>query len=326
LTSFHAFITPPFFALPFVYLSRLYYPVSFIVWSLIGFTGLWLSIRWLGYRQPWSPFFWCLTFFPVFAAISFGQNSLISLTILSLVYWSWRREKTLLAGLIGSLVLFKPQLALGILILWLFDWRRSWRAVIGFVLGGSCLSVLSFILMPNASQVYIKLALTELSALNTKAGYPLWHLHTINGFWLLLFPGQSWLANIALLIFALIGIYYFLRLYRLFQCDQAILYAFAIGLTLLITPHAMIYDWSLLLIPALLLWAYQPAHRPHWQASFAVIWLVSLISGVLAYLQLKVLPIAIQISLPIFLFILVDSYLTLVKGSKPSMLLQELSQ
>jgi hypothetical protein len=319
LTSFHAFITPPFFALPFAILSRLSYPLSFIAWSLIGLLGLWLSIRWLGYPRPWSPFFWSLTFFPIFAAISFGQNSLVSLTILCLVYWFWKRDKMLLAGLAGSLVLFKPQLALGILILWLFDWHRSWRAILGIGLGGICLSTLSLIWMPDASLAYLNFMLTELPALNTQAGYPLWHLHTVNGFWLLLFPGQSWLANLTLLLTFLIGGFYFYRLCRQFQAHRAVLYAFAIGLTLLVTPHAMIYDWSLLLIPALLLWAHQPAHRPHWQASFAIIWIISLLSGVLVYLQLKILPIAIQISVPIYLFILADSYLTLINVSKPTL-------
>ena len=80
----------------------------------------------------------------------------------------------------------------------------------------------------------------------------------------------------------------------------------AICFTIFITPHAMIYDWVLLLIPAVLLWQAYPELKQYLKVVFAGIWLVSLLSGPLTFLQLKFLPVAVQISVPITLILLVD--------------------
>jgi alpha-1,2-mannosyltransferase len=93
LTSFHAFITPPFFAWLYVPFASLPYTWSFIIWSLLSLLFLWASIKLLTVEKPIIGFLWSLTWFPIFAAISFGQNSLLSLFLLSLTYWLWRKDK-----------------------------------------------------------------------------------------------------------------------------------------------------------------------------------------------------------------------------------------
>ena len=125
----HAFITPPFFAWVFVPFSLLPYMWSFAIWSLLGLAPLWLSLRWTGASQPGRWFGWALTLFPVFASISFGQNSLLSLGVLSLTYLLWCRERRWLAGLVCSLVLYKPQLALGVGFLWLLELAARFKSV-----------------------------------------------------------------------------------------------------------------------------------------------------------------------------------------------------
>ena len=105
LTNFHAFITPPFLAWLFVPLSLLPYIWSFITWSILGIVFLWISIRLLLSIQPVKSLLWSLTWFPIFAAISFGQNSLLSLFLFSLTYWLVKKEKLLAAGFVSSLLL-----------------------------------------------------------------------------------------------------------------------------------------------------------------------------------------------------------------------------
>jgi hypothetical protein len=94
----------------------------------------------------------------------------------------------------------------------------------------------------------------------------------------------------------------FLRYYQSHRDDKFLIFAAAIGFTLLITPHAMIYDWSLLLIPAIILWNSLNVSKILLLPVFTLMWIGSFISGPLAYLQLKYLPIAFQISVPIFIF------------------------
>lgn len=105
LTSYHAFITPPFLAWFFVPLVALPYGPSFAVWSVLGLVFLWCSLCLLGVAAPARAWLWALTFFPVFAVISFGQNALLSLLLFSVVYRLWTAKRPFLAGLACSLTL-----------------------------------------------------------------------------------------------------------------------------------------------------------------------------------------------------------------------------
>jgi alpha-1,2-mannosyltransferase len=302
LTNFHAFITPPFLAWLFVPLSYLPYTWSFIVWSLFSFIFLWTSIRLISTEQTSKRFLWSLTWFPVFAAISFGQNSLLSLLFFALAYWLWRKEKYMMAGLVSSLLLFKPQMVMGIGLLWLLEWRKSWKSLFGLILGGSTLAGLCFWLLPDASRSYIDLARNFLPGLIYQDQFPLWHLHSLRGFWILLFPGHVWLAESLSMLFSIAGVVAYIYFWRANRNKSDLLFAGAICLTIWITPHAMIYDWSILLIPAILFWQALPRLRTLWKPLIALIWIATFLSGPLTYLQLKYLPIAVQISIPALIF------------------------
>src|SRR5947207_874180 len=76
----HGLINPPFFALPFVPLAALPYLAAFALWSALGIALLMGTLRLVG-RLDAAP--WVLAFVPVWAAISYGQNSLLSLFILA---------------------------------------------------------------------------------------------------------------------------------------------------------------------------------------------------------------------------------------------------
>jgi hypothetical protein len=84
--------------------------------------------------------------------------------------------------------------------------------------------------------------------------------------------------------------------WRKFRTQPAWLYAGAICLTLWLTPHAMIYDWAILLIPAVLLWQTSSAD---WKGIYALVWVAAFISGPFTLGQLKLLPFAVQISVPV---------------------------
>lgn len=309
LTSFHAFITPPFLAWLFVPLSVVPYLWSFVIWSILGLVFLWLSIKLLASSRPAKSFLWSLTWFPIFAAISFGQNSLLSLLLFSLTYWLGKKDKYLLAGLVSSLLLFKPQLVLGLGLLWLLEWRKDWKSLLGLAAGGAVLAGLCFWLLPEASRAYIYLARTYLPGMLYQDQFPLLHLHSLRGFWILLFPGNSWLAEGLSLILSLVGILAFLYYWKGKRQEPDLMFAGAICLTIWITPHAMIYDWSILLIPAILFWHKLHQIRPLLKTMFALVWMATFLSGPLTLAQLKILPVAIQISVPVLFLV----YLTIYK-------------
>ena len=315
LVNFHAFITPPFFAYIFVPLSYLPYSLSFVTWSTLGIAGLYLSLRWLNASQPLKALLWSLTFFPVFASISFGQNSLLSVILLTLSYMCWRKRLPFLAGFVSSLLLYKPQLVLGIGLLWLFEWRRDWKTLLGLATGAISLIVVCITTMPEASLAYLNFSRTALSSMMSWEQFPLWHAHTWRAFWYLLFPSHLSVAELLGLIFSLFGIVGFFLFWKKHHGENTLLFAGAICLTLWVSPHAMIYDWAILIIPAVILWEENEILYLIRKPLYATMWIALLLSGPLTVAQLKILPIAIQISLPVYGIIMAIIFKTSMQPS-----------
>lgn len=314
LINFHAFITPPFLALLFIPFSKLPYLWSYLTFSVVNLLALFCSIKLLREEKPLRTFLWTLCWFPIFATISFGQNSLISLLILSLAYVLWRRNQILFAGIIASFILFKPQLIVGVATLWLIRWRKDWKALLGLLLGSFSIGGVMLIYMPAALKDYLQLTLNFLPNMIYNDQFPLYHLHTLRGFLILLLPGMDTLIDGLVILMTLIAIIFFIRFVIKEYDHLSICFSAAIALTIFITPHAMIYDWALLLIPAILFWQERPDLQKYWKVIYAILWLVTLISGPLTYLQNQYLSFALQISVPILLLILIDIH-KVIKGS-----------
>jgi hypothetical protein len=121
-------------------------------------------------------------------------------------------------------------------------------------------------------------------------------------------PGIPALSEALALLTAVTGIVVYFFYWRKLRFEPALLFAGAICLTLWITPHAMIYDWTLLLIPAILFWEKRPDRRGLWKVLFALIWLATLLSGPLTLAQSKILPFAVQVSIPVLTFALYNAY------------------
>ena len=124
-------------------------------------------------------------------------------------------------------------------------------------------------------------------------------LYSTQGFWVLLLPNHAEAAKLLSTATSLLGVAALFVVWRRHRDDLPITFAAAVLLTLWISPYAMVYDWSILLIPATLLWRHIPAERPRWRVLFAAVWLVSFVSGPLVRAQLALLPVAVQVSVPV---------------------------
>ena len=164
--------------------------------------------------------------------------------------------------------------------------------------------------MPNASRSYVELARNYLPGMIYQDQFPLLHLHSLRGFRILLFPGNKWLAEGLSLVLSVIGVLAYIIYWRKNRGSSDLLFAGAICLTIWITPHAMIYDWCILLIPAILFWQKLRQMGPLLKTMFALVWIATFISGPLTLAQLKILPVAIQISVPILFLV----YLTIFRN------------
>jgi hypothetical protein len=314
--NYNPYLHPPQFALFMAPFALIPYPWSPLLWIGLGLVCLWLSMRWLGAERPNRYFLWSLTWLPVFCAATFGQTSFISLAVLSLTYFLWVRKKHLPAGLILSLLFFKPQFLIAIGLLLLLDWRRSWKALLGLGIGLIAQVGLNLWLFPEASLSYLTYALKINSNLMSTIYFSMVNVYSLQGFWLAILPGLKSIAQAIYLICTLIGLCFFLLFWKRNSNQQTIMYAAAAVLLVFFVPYMMIYDWTLLLIPAVILWTSAENIRPLWKAIFAFIWVVTFVSSPLTYLQLRVLPIAIQISIPALLIVIIIAYQGLYKPSR----------
>ncbi|HEX8324584.1 MAG TPA: glycosyltransferase family 87 protein [Tepidisphaeraceae bacterium] len=206
---------PPFYAWVFAPLALLTYAQALAVWTtlnllaLAGAIGLlvrmlvpaWLDTDAQGRPVDWRttglvPFALLLSM-PFIQAISHGQNTLISLLLLSLIATFWRNKRAILAGACCGLLAYKPQLAAAVSVVLVIS--MGFRAVVGLTLVGSALVLVTQFTLPGLLVHYVRQMPANLHFMQIEHAY-LWERHaTLAGFWRLLFQGheagEPWLVT-----------------------------------------------------------------------------------------------------------------------------------
>ncbi len=294
--GFLPFRYPPFYALCFAPTSQLSYEASFLVWTALSLALLVASGLFLGVElRTW--FLWSLCFYPVCAAITFGQNSLVSLAILSAAAALWLKECPLLAGLVAGLLAFKPQLALGIGVLWLCDLRRSWTALVGIVATTAVLTALGWLAIPEAYEAFV--ASLGGSGPGSSPAATMAANFGSQGFWELLLPGREGLPRLLAVATSAVGLVVFAALWWRVRGRRDLALAVAVLLTPWLTPYIMVYDWSILLIPGVLLARFsEPRLNEVVTVLAAALWVTALAAGPLVRGQIALMGMAFHPALP----------------------------
>jgi hypothetical protein len=301
--EFEAYRNPPFYALLYYSTSGLPYWVSAWVWNLIGLACLLLGVRWLGAARPWVAFGWALTFLPVFAALSYGQNSLLSVAVLCGTYRLLAARRPFAAGLVAGLLWFKPPLLLGLVVWGLLDLRRLWPAAVGVVVTGAVLTLGTYPIVPGAWEGF-----RQTLGQNVEfANFDWWKMHNPRSFWRLLLPGAGSLPTVLWLISAGLGLWVFVWVWLRRRDDLPVVFGAAVLLTLWASPHTMIYEWSLAVAPAVLWWTHLPQYRTSWLVLFAVGWAALFVGTDWGRVQEWLLrdklgmdpPVIVQVSVPL---------------------------
>lgn len=227
----------------------------------------------------------CLSM-PFLQALSHGQNTFISLLLLTAVVVLWRGRRAVAAGAVCGLLFYKPQLAA--VVAAMLTVTLGWRALAGLVLTGLCLLGASELALPGSTALYAAQLPLNLAAMQVESAY-LWERHaTLKAFWRLLLQGReagelapatvvAWAATAALLGLGLAraawnSLWHRTRVDDVFgghtralQLDRLI--AAAIVAMPLLMPFYFDYDLLLLAIPFTLLAAErlrragEPVHR-----------------------------------------------------------------
>lgn len=248
-------------------------------------------------RLPFLPtLVWVISFYPVFCALSYGQNTPLSFAVFAGTYRLLAAGRPFAAGLAAGLLWFKPTLLLGLIVWGLLDIRRLWPAAVGAVVTGAVLTLGSYPVVPELWTGFIR-------TLGENAGYDnfeQWKMHNPLAFFRLLLPGldDRWRWRLAAAVsLAVVGL--FVRLWVRRRDDLPAVFGGVVFLTLLASPHALIYEWALLAITGVLWWPETRRAPDRWFVVYVVVWVTMFLATHFSELQAAVSPVVVQVSVPV---------------------------
>ncbi len=251
-----SFVNPPVVAAALAPLAMLDFRVAWGLCTLMMAAALGLTLRLLTTRLPalrgcgLTVAGLAIIYCPLSISITGGQNTALSLLLLTGAFLALRDRRELLAGLLLGLLLYKPQFVLLPAALLLAD--RRWRALAGVALVG--------------------LGYYAVGALVCGWDWPLTMSRALSAYWPVenLYNGDTSVSLIGYCQYALPpSIYRLVALVLIFlvltacwgawrsTADRrggsvALAWATVVSAAVLVSPHTQWYDLGLLLLPALL--------------------------------------------------------------------------
>jgi hypothetical protein len=126
---------------------------------------------------------------PFLQALTHGQNTFISLLLLTVAVTLWRSRRGYPAGLVIGLLCYKPQLAALAAIILCLD--LGWRAAAGFATTAAALFLITLVALPGSLGDYLYRLPSILHFMQVESPY-IWERHaTLRAFWRLLLQGHA---------------------------------------------------------------------------------------------------------------------------------------
>jgi hypothetical protein len=188
---------PPHAAWMFAPLTLMSYPSALLTWQAISMIAFAVSVTLLARMLPvgttwhtWAliPLFMMISM-PFIQAMSHGQNTFITLLLLTITVAFWRTHRAFLAGMVCGLLAYKPQhCALIGLVLIL---NEGFPAACGLAITGAATLLFTTIAMPGAIHDFLTRMPANLTQFQDASHY-MWERHvTLKAFWRLLIQGRD---------------------------------------------------------------------------------------------------------------------------------------
>src|ERR1700719_478177 len=255
---------PPFEAIPFAILCRLTYPVAFLVWTFINLSIIGLicfALRSYGgdLDLPARLMLLGCGLYPALATILQGQDSFFLLLGYAFAFLCLKGQSDFLAGIAISIALIKPQLVMPFVFVLLL--KQKYRFVMGFLTGAALLAISSLWLISLTgvlSYLQMVLLMGGISGGEAFHMYPgcmpnlrgiLWILSTVN-------TPRIVIGVLTLLFSATLFVHTMRRTDHLSNPEQTDFdrdFSSIVIMTLLISYHLLLHDFSLFILPAFLL-------------------------------------------------------------------------
>lgn len=274
------YVYPPYLSLLMAPLDVLPYIAAWVAWLAINCLLLaWIlrSLRQylhLAGRSGALLLTACLSFPPVFMAAAVqGQTSILLLALFTGAFFAVRAGREWQAGVLLSLTIMKPQYALPFLLVLAI--RRHWAAIAAFAASSAGLIAVPIIVLgPGVTLGYVHI-LRLATTWHGQFGYGPALNQSVSGFADLVFP-----PNVATPVTALISVAALACLVRVTRRSTRldIPLALAVMAAFAISPHVLIHDMSLLILPAAVAVRYRRAGPRHLGPVLSLGYVAALIS------------------------------------------------
>ncbi|HSQ16483.1 MAG TPA: glycosyltransferase family 87 protein [Anaerolineales bacterium] len=271
LPGLNPFISPPYVAFAYSFLTYLPLPWSLALWS--GLTLIFVFLAMLCITQYFPRIdglnrrqliVVSLSFMPFFVGFQAGQNHAITLVLVTGILAAAFREKWFLAGTLAGGLIYKPQLAIGLLIVWLV-WRNT-KALMGFVtiaLVWICPYVIIHGFDPMRTYFEISKELLLLPFIEGFPGYLLTTLHGLVSSVMLASTAET-INLLSQAVFVLVGGFLGWCAYqqrKQANSPQIPIVVLAVITPLAFSPYVQFHD-LLLLVPAFTAWGVYDRSQP----------------------------------------------------------------
>jgi hypothetical protein len=250
---------PPFEAVLFAPLAGLSYPAAYTAWDLLNLAILaalpFLLRSYVPLLQRYPTVLWwlaMLAFFPVFAALLQGQDSILLLLIFSLTYIAFRKNQEFAVGCWLGLGLFRFHLVLPLMLILLLHRKR--KALLGFLSVAVGLGLLSVGLVGWKEVLHYPAYVWSVEKSTALVASLISAMPNLRGFVHMFFPWTRRVAVGVSVVSALLLLFTSLRwddspLNQRFDLS----FSLATVAIVLLSYHVLAHDLCLLLLPLLLL-------------------------------------------------------------------------
>jgi len=265
LPGLNPYMNPPYVAMIYSMLTVLPLPYSLMIWSTLSIIFTIIAVRQLIVLVPdwlkksgltfWQLFIVVLSFFPFIEGFQAGQNHALTLLLITSIVVCTIFNRWLPAGICAGLLLYKPQLIIGFLIIWLV-WRQV-KTLITFGIVAT-LWISSYILVNGTAQFHIYSDLVQMFLqLPYVDGFPAYLQVTVYGFLTTVLPQTFWLyiyrfEQLLMILFAC-GLAWMAYKHRHPSSSRIPVISLALLFPLIASPYSLLHD-LLILIPGFILW------------------------------------------------------------------------
>ncbi len=224
--------------------SALAFEPALVVWMLLGFGALLLSVRILDLPLWVAPLAAVMPF--GISNLHHGQTGFFAILLASAVHVLCVRDRKVLAGLVAGLVILKPTLLIGVGLWWLMDWKRWYPSLLAAVPSAGLIVLPTLIfdgfepwrLFARSSAARIEVHADVVANQPTLRELA---KRALGGE-----IGMSMTTQLAILLAGALGLW---LLGRRWPTRTDILSGGAIFVSILASPHLLVYDSGLILIP-----------------------------------------------------------------------------